>query len=114
MKKIGFLLSAVAVAILCSCGQSQEEKDMTKAVHQEYKSKQIGADTSVPFNILNLSVKSKEQRTDTTVYKVEFDIQEMYPSRRVYYKGHTTIKKVKWKGYDVGMLFYHENSKLNR
>ena len=108
------LFATVLAACLVSCGQSQEEKDLTKAVHQEYKGDQIKSGTSVPFNILNLSIKNKEQRSDTTIYEVEFDIQEIYPSRRVYYDGHTTIKKIKGKGYDVGIPFYHENSKLNR
>ena len=112
MKKI--ILPILAAFTLLSCGQSQEEKALTKEVHKEYKDKQIGADTSVPFNILNLEIKSKEQRQDTTIYKVEFDIQEMHPSRRVYYDGHTTIKKIKGKGYEVGILFYHENSRLNK
>jgi hypothetical protein len=108
------LFAAVLAVFLVSCGQSQEEKELTKAVYQEYKDKQIGADMSVPFNILNLSIKSKEQRPDTTIYEVEFDIQEMHPSRRVYYIGHTTIKKVNGSGYNVGILFYRENSRLNR
>ena len=108
------LFAAVLATCLVSCGQSQEEKELTKAVHQEYKDKQIGADMSVPFNILNLSIKKKEQHADTTIYNVEFDVQEMLPSRRVYYIGHTTIKKIKGSGYDVGILFYRENSRLNR
>ena len=111
MRKL--LLVAIS-AILASCGQSAEEKALTYEVQKEYKAKQIAADMSVPFNILNLSVKNKEQHADTTIYKVEFDIQETHPSRRVYYKGHTTIKKLPAGRYEMGMLHYHENSKLNR
>ena len=112
MKRI--YLFIMCLATIMSCGQSEEEKSLTKEVYKEYKDEQINAGTSVPFNILNLEIKSKEQRQDTIIYNVEFDIQEMYPSRRVYYEGHTTIKKTKGKGYDVGILLYHENSKLNR
>ena len=112
MKKL--LLPLLALATLVSCGQSEEEKVLTREVHKKYKEEQIRADTSVPFNILNLEVKSKEGRTDTTIYEVEFDIQETFPSRMVYYDGHTTINRINGKGYDVGTLFYYENKKLNR
>ncbi len=108
------ILSVLALLMLASCGQSQEEKDMTIAVHQKYKEGQISSDTSVPFNILNLSIKDKSGSGDTTIYDVEFDIQEMYPSRRHYYEGHTQITRIGNGRYDVGHLYYHENSKLNK
>lgn len=112
MRKLLFVIAAALC--LASCGQSDEEKAMTKAVHQKYKEEQIEADMAVPFNILNLSVKSRKASGDTVRYKVEFDIQEMHPSRRYYYEGHTEITQVKGGRYSVGHLYYHENSKLNR
>ena len=110
MKKVLF----AAALLLVSCGQSQEEKDMTDAVYQKYKSEQIDTDTSVPFNILNLDVTAMRTNADTTFYEVEFDIQEMHPSKRFYYKGSTSIYRIGDGEYNVGELEYTENTRLNK
>jgi hypothetical protein len=112
MKKL--LLSMLTVLTLASCGQSEEEKALTRAVYQEYRSRQVSSDTSVPFNILNLSVKGRKASGDTITYEVAFDIQEKHPSRRYYYKGTAEVTKVVGRDYDVRHLHYSENSKLNR
>lgn len=104
---------AVVAMLLTACGQSQEEKDITKAVHQKYKSEQIDTGTSVPFNILNLEVDDKKVEDGITTYEVKFDIQEMHPSRRYYLKGSATVTRKGKEAYKVGSLYYHENSKLN-
>lgn len=99
---------------LIACGQSQEEKDITKAVQLKYKSEQIDTGTSMPFNILNLEIDDKKVEDGITTYEVKFDIQEMHPSRRYYLKGSATVTQKGNEPYKVVHLHYHENSKLNR
>ena len=115
MKKLLYLtFAAVLAAGFASCGQSEEEKALTRAVYSEYKDRQMRSDTSVPFNILNLSIKDKSKSGDTIKYEVEFDIQEMYPSRRNYYKGSSDIFRIGNGRFNVKGLYYSENRRLNR
>lgn len=113
-KKLLSITLALAAMFLIACGQSQEEKNITKAVQQKYKSEQIDTGTSMPFNILNLEIDNKKEEDGTTTYEVKFDIQEMHPSRRYYLKGSATVTQKGNEPYKVVHLHYHENSKLNR
>lgn len=113
-KKLLSITLALAAMFLIACGQSQEEKDITKAVQLKYKSEQIDTGTSMPFNILNLEIDDKKVEDGITTYEVKFDIQEMHPSRRYYLKGSATVTQKGNEPYKVVHLHYHENSKLNR
>ena len=112
MKRFVFSLFAVAL-ILVSCGQSEEEKAMTKVVYGEYKEGQIKADTEVPFNILNLKVKDKQKDGGRTFYDVSFTIQEIHPDRRYYYDGTALIER-NTISYKVVYMNYTENKKYNK
>lgn len=113
-KKLLSITLALAAIFLIACGQSQEEKDISKAVQLKYKSEQIDTGTSMPFNILNLEIDDKKVEDGITTYEVKFDIQEMHPSRRYYLKGSATVTQKGNEPYKVVHLHYHENSKLNR
>ena len=105
MKKLFYLIfAAVLAAGFASCGQSEEEKALTRAVYSEYKDRQMRSDT----------IKDKSKSGDTIKYEVEFDIQEMYPSRRNYYEGSSDIFRIGNGSFNVKSLHYRENRRLNR
>lgn len=113
MKALKIILFGMSLALLLiSCGQSEEEKALTDAIYMKYKSDAIDTNTSVPFNILNLEIEDEQKSNDSVYYRVNFLIQEMYPSRRNYYDGNGTVLRVGNK-YEVKYYDYHTSSKYN-
>lgn len=95
---------------LVSCGDSEEEKAVTRAIYRKYKEDAIKYDTYVRFEVPSVDIQSVEEHGDTIVYEALFGIMEMYPSRNVYQKGTAKLVSIGGGPLEVDRYSYSECS----